>query len=163
MVGNIIEPMVETNLCLLKKENEVLLAMKKRGFGVGKWNGVGGKVKPGESHIEAAVREIKEEIGVDVAKEDLVEMGKMKFVFQDNDDWGTNMTIYVVTKWLGRPTESEEMAPKWFNVNEIPYDDMWEDDRLWIPMILDGKRIEGDFLFDENQKIIGYEIRESRN
>ena len=52
--------MKQATLCPLIKDDQILLAMKKRGFGVGKWNGVGGKVEKGEEIIDAAIREIKE-------------------------------------------------------------------------------------------------------
>ena len=55
-----------TTLCLLIKDNKILLPIKKRGFGKGKNNGVGGKLEDGETELEAMIRETKEEIGVDV-------------------------------------------------------------------------------------------------
>ena len=55
---------METTLCLLKKDNSILLAMKKRGFGSGKYNGIGGKIEKGETPDEAMIRETKEEIKV---------------------------------------------------------------------------------------------------
>ena len=58
-------------LVLLREDNRVLLGMKKRGFGVGKWNGFGGKLEPGETVLEAAAREVKEECGFTVITSDL--------------------------------------------------------------------------------------------
>jgi hypothetical protein len=43
-------------LVLVTRPNQVLLGMKKRGFGQGKWNGFGGKVEKGETILEAAQR-----------------------------------------------------------------------------------------------------------
>ena len=62
-------------LVFLRREGEVLLGMKKRGFGEGKWNGFGGKVEAGETIVEAAAREVKEECGYVVKTEDLGEKG----------------------------------------------------------------------------------------
>ena len=56
--------MRHTTLMLLKKDGKLLLGLKKRGFGLGKINGIGGKVEEGESVEAAAVRETFEEIGV---------------------------------------------------------------------------------------------------
>jgi ADP-ribose pyrophosphatase YjhB (NUDIX family) len=78
--------MKQTTLCFLLKDDNVLLAMKKRGFGVGKWNGIGGKVAEGEAVAAAAVREIKEEISVVALPEDLELVGTLDFDFTDNHD-----------------------------------------------------------------------------
>ena len=53
-----------TTLVLIVEESRALLGMKKRGFGVGKWNGFGGKVEPNETVNDAAIREIQEEAGI---------------------------------------------------------------------------------------------------
>lgn len=49
--------------------NQILLAMKKRGFGEGKWNGAGGKVEAGETIVQAASRELREETGIEINPE----------------------------------------------------------------------------------------------
>jgi 8-oxo-dGTP pyrophosphatase MutT (NUDIX family) len=78
--------MKQTNICFLMKDGQVLLGMKKRGFGSGKWNGFGGKLKEGEDPRDAMVREIKEEIGISVLPDRLREMGTLEFKFQNNPD-----------------------------------------------------------------------------
>jgi 8-oxo-dGTP pyrophosphatase MutT (NUDIX family) len=45
-------------LVIVNQANKALLGMKKRGFGSGFYNGFGGKVEPGETIAEAAVREV---------------------------------------------------------------------------------------------------------
>lgn len=52
------------------------------------------------------------------------------------------------------------MNPKWFKINEIPYNQMFEDDRYWLPMILEGKKINAFFEFDENWKLLYHSIKE---
>ncbi len=142
--------MKQTNLCFLIKDDQVLLAMKKRGFGVGKWNGTGGKVKEGESVADAAVREIKEEIGVTVAPEDLEPAGTLQFDFDDNPEWAQTCEIFLVRQWQGDPGESEEMRPQWYPQTSLPFSEMWIDDPHWLPLVLAGKKIGGKFLFGDN-------------
>ena len=62
------DPLPRTTLSFLIKEKQILLAMKKRGFGVSKWNVVGGKQQIGETIRQTALREMKEEIGIKAQK-----------------------------------------------------------------------------------------------
>lgn len=148
-------------LCLLVKDDKVLLAMKKRGFGMGKWNGVGGKVQEGETIEVAAAREVKEEIGVIVSLSKIEKAGSIDFHFKDKPEWDQQMHVFLVKNWQGEPQESEEMAPKWYTQNEIPFDAMWADDKYWLSVVLAGKKVEGKFYFDkEGKNINDFNIRE---
>lgn len=138
----------QATICLLRKGDQVLLAMKKRGFGVGKWNGVGGKVKEGETAKQGAIRETQEEIGV--TPEVLQKVAILDFLFPDvpaEKEWGQQVTVFMIDKWEGEPKESEEMAPKWFKIKDIPYDQMWSDDIYWMPKVLAGQKVKGKFIF----------------
>lgn len=138
----------DTLLFLLKDDTqEILLAMKKRGFGVGKLNGVGGKVQKEETVEAAAVREAYEEIGVVVAEQDLIKMGELSFSFEGKPDWDIFCHVFVVHSWSGEPAESEEMAPEWCNQNAIPFERMWVDDKYWVPMVLRGDYVKASFSF----------------
>lgn len=144
----------QATICLLRRRDEVLLAMKKRGFGTGKWNGVGGKVKDGETIIQAAVREAEEEIGVTLLS--LQQVAVLDFHFPDvpaEKDWDQQVTVFMTDKWRGEPTESEEMAPKWFKVENIPYDQMWSDDILWMSKVFSGQKIKAEFVFSGEGKL----------
>lgn len=139
----------------------MLLAMKKRSFGFGKWNGVGGKVKEKEDIKAAAVREIKEEIGIIVAEEDLEHFGILSFYFENNLDWDNRTHIFIIHRWEGEPVESDEMRPEWYAHNALPFSEMWADDPNWLPKILAGKKIEGEFFFDNvGREIQKFEVRE---
>jgi len=154
--------MRQATLCLLIKDNKILLAMKKRGFGVGRWNGTGGKFDPakGDKNIlTAALRETKEEIGVDVKDPQHVGLFHFKFAEDDKKEWDQDVSLFVSSEWLGEPQESEEMLPKWFDFNEIPYDSMWPDDRHWLPHVLQGKKVEADFLFGDGDKILDFNLK----
>ncbi len=148
-------------LCFLLKEKEILLAMKKRGFGVGKWNGVGGKVQQDETKEIAAVRETKEEIGVHVEPNDLREVGDIAFHFNGKPDWDQQVFIYTIENWIGEPIESDEMIPQWFEKTALPYDNMWIDDKYWVPSMIAGKKLKGSFYFNEDGSIIEkFEVKE---
>ena len=134
------------------KITEVCLAMKKRGFGMGRWNGVGGKVDSLKETVEeAAKRETKEEIDVVVNK--LHKVAEISFYFQHNPDWDQIVHGYFTEKWAGDIKETEEMAPRWFKLKEIPYKNMWPDDNYWLPLALKGKLLKATFIFGENDTI----------
>ena len=151
--------MLETTLCLLKRDNQILLAMKKRGFGEGRYNGVGGKLEEGETPEEAMLRETKEEIGITPT-----EYEKVGFLEFDEYYKGKKMKVafhlYLTYKWIGEPTESDEMKPEWFNIDSIPYDKMFPDDKYWLPLILDGKKIRAYFDFDEDWNLLNKNIND---
>lgn len=149
----------EATWCFILNGNkEILLAMKKRGFGEGFWNVSGGKLKLGEERSVAAAREVYEEVGISVS--DLRQVAEVEFYFLNKPEWGQRVIGFIADEWTGEPKETDEMAPKWFHYEDIPYDQMWADDRIWLPMVLEGKKIEGEFLFGDNNDILEYNIRE---
>ncbi len=129
-------------MCFLRRGDEILLAMKKRGFGEGKWNGVGGKVQEGETVEQATVREAQEEIGVDIAETDLEKVAEIDFRFPDKEGWDMYVHVFFVHTWSGDPVESEEMRPQWYKISDIPLDQMWADDKHWLKDALNGKRFK---------------------
>lgn len=136
--------------------------MKKQGFGKGKYNGFGGKVESGEKIIEAASRELFEECGVKVTSKNLEKYGDLIFLFPYEKKWNHKVHIFIAENWEGKPKETEEMKPKWFDFEEIPFEQMWEDDSLWLPKILNDKFIEGEFIFGKNnENIINLNLKES--
>jgi 8-oxo-dGTP pyrophosphatase MutT (NUDIX family) len=157
--------MRDATLIFLMDENgesrRILLGMKKRGFGVNKWNGFGGKIHEGETVEEAACRELFEEAGVIVPKEELAKMGELYFYFPHEEKWDQIVHVFFARKWNGQPRESEEMKPQWYNVESIPYSSMWVDDEYWLPTVLEGKRIKAKFVFGEdNESMLEHEITE---
>lgn len=153
---------METTLCLLKKENSILLAMKKRGFGAGKYNGVGGKIEKNETPEQAMIRETQEEIAVTPIKYEKVGIMNFDEYYKGNKE---NITfhLYLVYEWEGTPKESEEMNPKWFDISEIPYEQMLPDDKYWLPLILEGKKLKAYFEFDEEWNLLSKKIEEETN
>lgn len=151
-----------TLLFLIKKDDnkisEILLAMKKRGFGAGRWNGVGGKLGDGETIEQAVIREAHEEIGIVAKESDLQKVAELAFTFPHRPDFDQLVHVYVTEKWLGEPVESEEMKPEWYSVKNIPFDTMWPDDKFWVPHMVEGKLIKGAFTFGEGDVILEQEV-----
>ncbi len=144
-------------LCLICQDSKILLGMKKRGFGEGRWNGFGGKVEEKESIEQAAKREIKEESGIEV--QNLNKVGVLDFQFR-GDPEVLEVHIFKSDDFLGEPKETEEMKPQWFYSDQIPFGKMWPDDIYWFPLFFKGKKFKGRFLFDENDNILEKEIQE---
>ncbi len=143
-------------LCIIHDNKRVLLGMKKRGFGNGRWNGFGGKMDEGETVKEATVREVEEEACIKIT--DLKKQGILKFTFENSNDT-LQVHIFSTTKFTGKPTETEEMLPKWFNFDEIPYESMWKDDIYWLPKLLEGECFKGSFLFGgKNDEVIKHKL-----
>lgn len=150
-----------TLLFLVKKDEskiiDICLAMKKRGFGVGRYNGVGGKVEEGESIEEAVKREAKEEVGVMVGA--MIKVAELAFYFQNKEEWNQLVHVYVTENWTGSVIETEEMNPVWFRTEDIPYDSMWPDDIFWLPKVLNNEYVKASFTFGEGDVILEKEIK----
>lgn len=137
----------QATLIFVVRAHEVLLIRKKRGLGAGKINGPGGKLEPNETSQQCAHREIKEELCIEVSES--VNAGRLRFQFID--DYSIDVQVFIATDFQGTPTETEEAAPLWFDIADIPYDEMWADDRIWLPRVLAGERVDGRFLFDHDR------------
>ena len=132
-------------LCIIYQHPKVLLGMKKRGFGTGRWNGFGGKVEEGESIEEGALRELKEECTLEAIEIDKV--GIINCEYKD-DSMEMEMHIFRINKFKGEPKESEEMRPEWFYIDEIPFSQTLSTTSFWMPMFLKGRKFKGRFLLD---------------
>ena len=162
--SNVSVVMIETTVCFLvngSPPTEILLGMKKRGFGAGKYNGLGGKVDPGETPLGAVVREVREESGLVVSPDGLRPMGAIDFHFPFHREYDHHVHVFVAGAWEGELRETDEMASSWFPIDRIPLDRMWADDAHWLPLVLAGKRLEAEFTFaEDNETISTFSIRE---
>ncbi len=148
-------PEIRATLLFARRGDEVLLIRKKRGLGAGKINGPGGKIDPGETPLEAAIRETREEVGI--TPHFPVETGELFFQFCDG--LSIHCVVFFAHSFSGELIETDEAVPLWTRVDEIPYDEMWEDDRHWLPLGLAGRHFRARFLFD-GEKMLTREIEE---
>jgi len=137
-------PGERATLCFVIRDGQILLILKKRGLGAGKINGPGGRLEPGESAKEAAIRETEEELGVTPVG--LVESGVLHFQFLDG--YSLHCTVFTARDCLGEAIETDEAVPRWTPLDAIPYEEMWADDQYWLPGVIEGGHFEGYFHFD---------------
>jgi 8-oxo-dGTP pyrophosphatase MutT (NUDIX family) len=130
--------------------------MKKKGFGLGRWNGPGGKVKEGETPEQATIREVEEETGYKPAN--LINLGYIEFIWLAKPENNQVCHIFLSTEFSGEMKESDECLPQWWDIDKIPFDQMWPDDIYWLPDALSGKEIKYRFFFDENNDYLKHEI-----
>ncbi len=147
-------PNMVANLVFLTLGDEVLLIHKKTGLGAGKINGPGGKLEAGETALEAAIREVQEELHI--TPHELEEMGVLHFDFVDG--LKLHCTVFRGSGFEGTPTETREAKPQWFPIDDLPLDRMWADDRHWLPQMLSGKRFQAWFRFD-GETMLSKEVR----
>jgi 8-oxo-dGTP pyrophosphatase MutT (NUDIX family) len=139
----------EATLLTIIKDGRILLLRKASGrFGEGKWNGVGGKIRQGETAEDCARREALEETGLRVRS--LSPHGTLRHYFGDVQEPTWTVHHYSASQYEGEPKESEEGELRWFPLDRIPYDEMWEDDIHWLPYQIEGRRFTGDFYFNED-------------
>ena len=140
----------DVTLSFLVKDNQILLGMKKRGFGEGKYNGFGGKVSEGETIEEGAVRELFEETSVRVDPASLRKVAEIDFYFpfvEKEKNWDQKVHIFFIYDWEGEPTESEEMSVVWMDKDSLPFEKMWVDDKYWLPKVMQNKKLKAMFAF----------------
>jgi len=105
-------------------------------LGYGLIHGFGGDLEEGESPREAAIRELEQESRLRALSEDLEYCGKLS-VYE-----GSKLVriayCYRLYKWQGNPERTDEMAPLWVHRSKLPFENMFEDTKLWLPEILQG-------------------------
>jgi len=155
-------PLTSTCLCLLigsrgDGSREVLLGYKKTGLGRGKIVALGGHVEPGESTAQAAVREVNEESGLVVAPAALTEAAWLTFLFPAHASWDMDVAIFTAGHWSGEPAETDEIRPQWFDVSDLPFDQMWDDAPRWLPRVLAGERLRATFSYAADNETVAAE------
>ncbi|MEI8312713.1 MAG: 8-oxo-dGTP diphosphatase [Verrucomicrobiota bacterium] len=152
------QPTERATLCFVIRAGEILLIRKKRGLGAGKINAPGGRLEPGETARDAAIRETQEELGITpVGVED---RGELHFQFADG--YALHCAVFIASDCIGEPYETDEAAPLWTPLDQIPYHEMWDDDIHWLPGVISGGHFRGFFHFD-GEKMLTYDVIWSNN
>jgi 8-oxo-dGTP diphosphatase len=144
-------PRERATLLFVIRDNQILLIEKKRGLGAGKINGPGGRLEPGETPLACALRETHEELHIHATG--VVEAGVLMFQFAGTGKLAghsIHCTVYRASGFEGTPTETQEAKPLWTPLDRIPFDRMWADDALWVPLMLSRRRFVGRFVFDDD-------------
>ncbi len=139
-------PVERATLLFVMRDGKILMIHKKRGLGAGKINGPGGRLDPGETPLQAAIRECQEELCI--TPTGIQKAGELLFQFTNGHS--IHGYVFTATNFEGTPTETGEAIPVWIEPEEIPYQKMWADDRIWMPLLLEGKPFTGRFLFDDD-------------
>ena len=138
------KPRERASLCFVVEAGKILLIEKKRGLGAGKVNGPGGRIEPGETPEEGAIRETQEEVGI--TPTGIEWAGELSFQFRDG--YSLHVMVYRASGWTGELEETDEAKPFWCSTSEIPYGRMWADDEQWMPRLLAGEKFRGWFEFE---------------
>ena len=146
-------PVDRGTILFVVREDRILPIRKKRGLGAGKINGPGGRIDEGETPLECAVREVEEELLVKPSG--VSEGGELLFQFVDG--YSIHVWVFRATEVDGEAGETDEAVPLWTHVDEIPYDEMWADDRIWLPLFLASRPFVGRFVFDDD-RMLDHEI-----
>ena len=156
--------MKKATLCFMVRKtqnDQLLLGLKKRGIGCGKFNGFGGKVKENETVEEAVLRELYEETSIKSQTKDIRKVGELTFLFPSVPEWDKIVHVFLIDGWEGEPIETDEMRPIWFDFQSIPFEKMWQDDKHWLPLILQDKKVRASFVFKEdNERIQDMKLEE---
>ncbi len=148
------EPSIRATLIFIIQGNQILMIEKKRGLGAGKINGPGGKIDPGETALQAIIRETQEEVLV--TPHDPQKIGELYFSMSDSPDILCH--VFRAESYDGILGETDEAVPVWYDLSSIPFDKMWEDDRYWLPHVIEKRTFQGKFIFD-GETMLWHEIQ----
>jgi 8-oxo-dGTP diphosphatase len=120
---------------LVDADNRVLIAQRPEGKALaGLWEFPGGKLDPGERPEPALIRELKEELGIDVKEPCLA---PLTFASHAYPDFHLLMPLYICRRWEGTPVSAEGQALKWVRAGKLRDWPMPPADEPLIPALID--------------------------
>ena len=142
-----------TSLCYIEQNGKYLMlhrTVKENDENKDKWIGVGGKFEDKESPEECAVREIKEETGLNARKLDF--RGIVTFV---SDKWPTEyMHLFTCTDFDGDIIKCDEGELEWIDKNDLLRLNLWEGDKIFLRLIADKRPFFSLKLEYEGEKLV---------
>jgi 8-oxo-dGTP diphosphatase len=140
-------------LCYTRRNGRTLMVhrvKKENDMHQGKWNGLGGKLEPGETPEECAIREIREEAGLQVTK--LILKGFLTFPsFADDEDWYA--FVFLARDFTGELIESPEGDLAWIDDSQLLKLELWEGDRIFLPWLERPGFFSGKFVYEEGRLV----------
>ncbi len=138
-------PQTKAVVGFVLKKGKVLLGERIKSsvnLGVGLYSGIGGKIgdspkNPNESPEEALIREFMEEVKIRPTK--FYKLGQVTFIFKNKPQrskWNHTAIVYLITGFMGNPTPTESIKPRWFDVTRLPINKMWPDNWYWVPLAI---------------------------
>ena len=144
-------------LCYLRRDGQTLMihrVKKANDMHEGKWNGLGGKLNPGESPEECAVREIFEESGLRVRNPQL--KGFLTFpAFSQDEDW--YVFIYLIEDFEGELIDSPEGILRWVDNADLTTLNLWEGDPIFLPWLDRPGIFSGKFIYKDG-RLVSHEV-----
>jgi len=80
----------------------------------------------------------------------LAHMASLNFIFPARPAWNQTADVFVTSDFAGEAAESDEVTPRWFLIDALPFDGMWDDARYWMPLVLAGERVCADITFADD-------------
>ncbi|MDE1860620.1 MAG: 8-oxo-dGTP diphosphatase [Candidatus Micrarchaeota archaeon] len=152
---------LRATLCHIISGDRLVLKLATRGISKGKWNGPGGKLDPGETPKQCAIREVFEETGLEMR--DPFFHGRLRFHMGGSKKLAVLGYLFSTRKFSGKLRSTEEGKVMWFKTNGLPYEKMWDDDKVWMPMMLDGRKFDAHFYYGKGNKKVKRCIIKLRN
>ena len=153
-----------TLIFVFNPEWQLLMAVKKKtqsGFDVAveKINAAWGKVEEGESIEQGALRELYDELGIVATEDKLEKAGVIRFIFETKPQRSNECHVYMIKNFTGSYKESDNEGDemewlRYFDVDDLPYENMRECDRIWLPKMLRGEELDEEFLHDDQWNVI---------
>lgn len=144
-------------LCYVRSQGCTLMIhriKKQNDMHAGKWNGLGGKLEPGETPEECAMREIWEESGIKV--KNLHWKGFLTFPqFANQEDWYA--FVFIADADQEMIIDSNEGELRWIPNDKILELDLWEGDRIFLPWLDQPRFFSAKFNY-QDKKLVDYQV-----